>query len=186
MSMLFSLRRVSQEKANELKKEPGEILFFLFGQDASISVKRTIFRELIKKKPDTKRHWLPPQEDHLLHLGKYWHILHYVLSGCPWEGPLPQSTLLVGGTSIGDISVGYGPARVLGKQEIFSFYSFLLALDKDNFGSNISEEDIVKHEIYYEAWSAEDRNVLWHYVEKLMAFLSDALADREEIIMYLY
>ena len=45
-------------------------------------------------------------------LGEYWHALHYLLSGQVWSGIMPEAFLLDGGSFIGSVDVGYGPARI--------------------------------------------------------------------------
>lgn len=186
MSMLFSLRRVSQEEASKLKKEPAEVVFFLLGKEVQAYKKSFLDRIFSRKSPSVKRSWTPPAEHEVLHLGKYWHILHYVLSGSAWEGQLPQSMLLVGGEDIGDVSVGYGPARLIGLDELSKFYRFLLTLDKESFGQSITTDEILKNELYCYGWSVDDRRVLWGYIEKLKDFLASASANKELVVAYLY
>jgi hypothetical protein len=53
-----------------------------------------------------------------LDLERTWHAIHFLLNGSAWEGDPPLGFLVVGGRPIGDIDVGYGPARAFDASEI--------------------------------------------------------------------
>jgi hypothetical protein len=59
-------------------------------------------------------------DDEVIHtdLDKAWHGLHYMLTKSAWEGEEPLNFLLKGGVEVGDIEVGYGPARVFTSEEV--------------------------------------------------------------------
>jgi hypothetical protein len=46
-----------------------------------------------------------------LDVDKAWHGIHFLLCGQAWESPFPLGFIL-GGEEVGDVDVGYGPARV--------------------------------------------------------------------------
>lgn len=188
MSMLFDLRRVSKEQAESLVNDPSDVFFFLHGDEPYKPLKG-FFSKLLDLKPTQKqkRAWDSPPEGTVLGLDKNWHVIHYLFSRTPWEGPLPQASLL-SGSELGRVNVGYGPARILTPQQIEAFRDFLDALDKDKYASGVTGTELEQNQIYgaYPEWSQEDANYLWEYVEALKSFFSNAKANEEYIVMYLY
>ena len=49
---------------------------------------------------------------------KAWHAIHFLLCGQPWESKPPLNFIVSGGTPVGDVDVGYGPARVFSSSEL--------------------------------------------------------------------
>ncbi len=188
MSMLFSLRRISKEQANSLAQDSGDIYFFLHGNDP-YEPPKGFFQKLLGSKKETKSHrkWNPPEDGSILDLDKNWHVIHYLLSRTPWEGPMPQASLM-GGTELGNVDVGYGPARLLDSQQIKEFLSYLGSLSEIEFGTGVTASELEENEIYgaYPEWSSEDPKALWEYVEELKAFLSRAKSAEESVVLYLY
>jgi hypothetical protein len=189
MSMLFDLRRVPKEQADSLLQDPSDIVFVLYGSEPDTPPKG-FFQKVFGQTspPKRERPWSPPAEGTVFELEKNWHILHYVLARSPWEGPMPQATLIRGGTELGTVDVGYGPARMLDSQEIEQFLSCLRALDRNEFAAGITGAELESQEIYgaYPDWGREDADNLWAYIEGLQAFFAQAQAQEESIIMYLY
>ena len=95
-----------------------------------------------KSAPKKKRNWQPPAEDMVLSLDKNWHVLHYLLSCAPWDGPLPKATLMCGGDELGTVDVGYGPARILKQQQISEFLDYLENLKKENFALGVTSSEL--------------------------------------------
>src|SRR5688572_1450142 len=56
--------------------------------------------------------------DDLVDVGKAWHCLHYLLTGTAWEGEPPLNFIAIGGIEVGDVDVGYGPARAFRNREL--------------------------------------------------------------------
>lgn len=187
MSMLFNLRRVNDEELEALIREPSDIFFFLYGSEPYVP-KKSFFARLLdaNKEAAPKREWKAPADDMILDLGKNWHILHYLFCKCPWEGPLPQATLMSGGVEIGNIDVGYGPARGLRPSDVNAFLGFLDALKENEFGANVSKKDVEENEIYYQGWSQDHGQPLWEYVVELRQFLQKAEDENNGVILYLY
>jgi Domain of unknown function (DUF1877) len=187
MSMLFSLRRVTQQALNDLIRDPSDIVFYLYGYEPEVP-KPGFFARLLGAKTESpvKRTWVAPPDDQVLDLDKNWHILHYLFCRQPWDGPLPQSTLMMGGVELGDIDVGYGPARGLRTDEIEAFLGFLESLKKEEFGRDVTSEEVEENEIYACEWSPDDGQILWEYVDALKAFLKKTKNEQHCVILYLY
>lgn len=188
MSMIFELRRVSAEQAESLTQDPSDIFFFLSGSEL-YQPPKPFFKRLFAPKQSAKpvRSWAEPAQGSVLELDTNWHVLHYFLTRTAWEANLPHGSLM-GGIQLGDVDVGYGPARLLTPIQIDEFLVFLENLQSDNFGSNITGEELEQNEIYggYAGWNAEDTSKLWGYVEELKLFLAGAKHNRESIVMHLF
>ncbi|MBV5328840.1 MAG: YfbM family protein [Chlorobium sp.] len=188
MSMLFSLRRIAKERADFLMQDSSDIFFFLHGNEP-YQPPKGFSQKLFGLKKETKpqRNWEPPEEGTLLDLDKNWHLMHYLLSRTPWEGPMPQASLM-GGSEIGNVDVGYGPARLLNPRQVGEFLDYLDLLSENEFGTDVTAAELEDNEIYgaYPEWSSEDPKVLWEYVKELKTFFSKAKATGEFVVLYLY
>ena len=61
----------------------------------------------------------PAAADGSLHcLEKNWHGLHFLLTGSSSEVSGPLGFLIAGGTAVGDVDCGYGPARAFRPPEV--------------------------------------------------------------------
>lgn len=187
MSMLYSLRRVSVEQLDALARDPSDIFFFLHGSEP-YAPKPGFLARLFGGKPAKAppRAWQAPAEGTVLDLDKNWHILHYLFCRHAWEGPLPQASLLAGGVELGEVEVGYGPARGLRPPEVAAFLGYLETLDRDSFGADVSAREVEQNDIYWEAWRPEQARELWEYVDELKAFLKRARDENHGILLYLY
>lgn len=187
MSMLFNLRRISNKQADALVQDSSDIFFFLHG-DEPYEPPKGFFQKLFRSKEQKiERVWEQPKEDSVLELDNNWHLLHYLLAGVPWEGAMPQASLM-GGIELGKIDVGYGPARLLRLNEVEAFLTYLNSLDKNEFGKNITGEDLEEQDIYggNAEWRSEFALDLWEYVEDLKTFLAKVKQDGQSVILYLY
>ena len=188
MSMLFTLRRVPKDEASSLIQDPSDIFFFLHGNEPYEPPKSFIQKLFGSKgEPKPQREWVQPGEGTVLDLDKNWHVLHYLLSRTPWEGPMPQASLM-GGVELGKVDVGYGPARLLAPQQIEEFLNYLGSLNENEFGSDVTASELEENEIYgaYPEWSPAAAKELWGYIEELKSFFSKAKSAGESVILYLY
>ena len=189
MSMLCQLRAVSEAEARALIADPSDIQFFLSGYEPP-PPKPGWWSRLSGRSsaPAPVRRWDEPRVSDCLDLDKSWHVLHYIFSRDPWAGVLPQATLLSGGNELGDIDVGYGPARIYTLQEVREFSSFLATLTRQNFLDGISAPALHDSEIYGVGDNEDiaDLEPLWDYVEALKRFLDDVMSRDQWVIMHLY
>jgi len=189
MGMLFNLRQVNREDAKKLIDDPSDIYFFLYGEEMYQPEKKKGFFSRFFGKAEEKqnrREWIEPKEEDILDLDKLWHILHYIFARKAWGGTLPEGTLLLGGTELGNIDIGYGPARAILENEISNFSKFLESLNQEEFAKGITAQEIDENEVYYPEWSDEEASNLWETVLELRAFFKDAKEKGSAVIMYLY
>ncbi len=123
-------------------------------------------------------------------LDKAWHGIHYLLTGTAWEGVPPLNFLLGGGRSVGDIVVGYGPARVLSLAETRKACDALRAVTDEDLRARFNPTDMLAEEIYPGIWAREleDDDTLGYlleYVQTLRRFLDQAVAQGLGLVVYL-
>jgi Domain of unknown function (DUF1877) len=94
MAMIGNLRPATDAELDQLLANPREITRFLYGSDASVC-ERVV-------------------------LNKAWHAIHFVLTGSRLGGSEPLNFLLAEATPVGDVDVGYGPARAFTRVNRFA------------------------------------------------------------------
>ena len=94
MSMIGNLLRISASQLKDLQQDPDDIESLLYPED---------------DEAENERH---------LDLDKAWHIIHFLLAGAAWGGTPPFASAVCGGTELGEVDVGYGPARYLTPVEV--------------------------------------------------------------------
>ena len=88
-------------------------------------------------------------------LDKSWHGIHYLLTKTAWEGEPPLSFLVLSGAEIGDIDVGYGPARAFRSDEVRRIHEALQPINEETLRSRFDPADMMSLEIYPEIWDRD-------------------------------
>ena len=122
-------------------------------------------------------------------LDKAWHGIHYFLTGTAWEGEHPRNFLVSGGTEVGDIEVGYGPARVLTAAQTREALDAVNELSDEDLEARFDPQDMLAKEIYPAIWDrdpAEDDtlNYLMEYFQILRGYLSQTVDEGLGIVVY--
>lgn len=144
-----------------------------------------IFRRLLGKDPAAKQREglnLCEDETATTDLEKAWHGIHYLLTSSAEEGNAPLDFLVVGGQSVGDIEVGYGPARVFTSGEVRAIHAALASIDEAALRARFTPAHMMELEIYPAIWDrdpAEDDTLGYcvEYFVPLKAFVAHA-ADK--------
>ena len=123
-------------------------------------------------------------------LDKAWHGIHYLLTGTADAGETPWSFLISGGAHVGDIDVGYGPARVFTSVETQSIAEALARVGEDELRSRFNPDDMTSKEIYPEIWHRglpedDPLGYLVEYYRLLRGFLQQAIDARVGIVVTL-
>jgi hypothetical protein len=123
-------------------------------------------------------------------LDKAWHGIHYLLTGTAWEGEPPGNFLVAGGRAVGDLDVGYGPARVLTSRETRAARDLLNNIEEDELRRRFNPEDMLAKEVYPDIWAADPAEddplgYLVEYARTLRGFLNQAVDKGLGILMYL-
>jgi len=123
-------------------------------------------------------------------LDRAWHGIHFLLAGTARETAGPRGFIL-GGRRVGEINVGYGPARVLTSGEVAVFDDLLQCISDADFRARFDADALIAADIYPGIWERAqtgEENVLGflaqHY-EQLKQFIAGARRDGMGVITYL-
>jgi Domain of unknown function (DUF1877) len=125
-----------------------------------------------------------------LDLDKSWHGIHFLLTGSAWEGEVPLNFLVSGGTPVGEVDLGYGPARALSSADVRVLNSALEALLPAELHSRFAPEAMMAADIYPAIWDrplAEDdtRDYVVSYYESLREFVSETASAGEALLVFM-
>ncbi len=164
MSMIFNLLSAEGEELQRLLDDPEGVTDYIYGADGDGGAL-----------------------DRAIHLDKAWHGIHYTLAGDPWGGEGLSGALLLGGKPVGDIDVGYGPARVFSPEDTTAYSSYLDSISTQAFRERFDAKALAAHRIYPEIWD-EDQDALDYlvqYFEELKAFFAQAAAAKRGALFVL-
>jgi hypothetical protein len=124
--MIGNLRPASDTEIEALLANPEHVTRFLYGGGSDV-------RERVD-------------------LGKTWHAIHFVLTGTRLAGDGPLSFLVDEGTPVGDVDVGFGPARVLTSQQVRAIAAALDRLNAGDFEGRLDAQQLAAERIYPGGW----------------------------------
>lgn len=156
---------------------PAGFLSKIFGRSKTPTVRNTDFSLADDEMADTD-------------LDKAWHGIHYMLTGTAWEGEEPLNFLVGGGREVGDIDIGYGPARAFTSKQVQSLNAALLPIDESFLKSRFRPSEMMNLEIYPAIWDrdpAEDDSFGYcaEYFDSLKSFVAHAAERNMGLIVYL-
>ena len=161
--MIGCYMRIPADLLNDLKQDPEAIEGLL--QDAEDP-----------QVPDEAR----------LDIDKSWHIIHFLLTGQSWGGAAPLSNAVCGGTALGDVDIGYGPARFLEPNEVGDVAAALSRITAAELWSRLSTEAAVEAQIYPSGtWTSDAFPYVAHHYERLQTFYRAAANRGEAVLSYL-
>lgn len=88
-------------------------------------------------------------------LDKAWHGIHFMLTGTAWEGEPPLNFLMQGGTVIGEVEVGYGPARGMTAAEVQTVAEALAGIDEAFMRARFDPAQMTQLDIYPGIWDRD-------------------------------
>jgi hypothetical protein len=98
---------------------------------------------------------LAPGEVDTIDLDKAWHGIHFMLTGTAWEGEPPLNVLVQGGTVIGEVEVGYGPARGMTAVEVRAIAEALAGIDEAFMRARFDPARMMQLDIYPGIWDRD-------------------------------
>jgi hypothetical protein len=155
--MIGNLLQVSDEKIDALIDAPDQITYMLYGPPPKKQI-GFLGRLFGKREPadDTPREeWSPPPEDETCYLDKAWHGLHYLFTDSDWDGDEPLCFLVKGGDKIGEVDVGYGPARSFRSEQVKATHGALAGIEADDLRNKYKPEQMDNLDIYPSIWREE-------------------------------
>src|SRR5437879_9366817 len=127
--MIGNLRPASDTEIEHLLNNPSDITRFLYGAEAG--------------------------ERERVVLNKAWHAIHFARTGSRRGGDEPLNFLVSEGTPVGEVDVGYGPARVLTSQQVRSLAEALAALEPESVAHRIDLKKLDDEVIYPGNWQRD-------------------------------
>jgi len=159
--MIGNLRPATDSEIEHLLANPTDITRFLYGAAADA-------RERVV-------------------LNKAWHAIHFALTGSRLGGEEPLNFLVSEGTPVGEVDVGFGPARVLTSQQVRQLAAALAPLEPDEVARRIDLGKFDQEVIYPGNWQRNGIGVdyvLTNYRD--MRDLISRLAERGEgLVLYI-
>jgi hypothetical protein len=161
MAMIGNLRPATDGEIERLLANPADITRFLYGSDAQAA-------------------------EHVA-LNKAWHAIHFVLNGSRLGGDGPLNFLLDEGTPVGEVDVGYGPARVLSSDQVRQIATALQLIDPEEVAKRVDLQRFDDEAIYPGNWQRNGYGV--DYVvsnyRDMRDFISRAADQGQGLILYI-
>ena len=145
MSMIYRIFAIPDELAGEILANPERVHDLVYSFDKS---------------------------PHILSLEKSWHGLHFLMTGEVWAGDPPLNFLTLGGEEVGDIDVGYGPARILRAPSVVAIHEALNNFPDSNVDSRLIPSAFEAAQIYPEIWKEPRHDLVNEYTRFLQALKS--------------
>jgi hypothetical protein len=186
MSMIYCLQQASDDTLRKLQERPELIILFLTGQPTWAPRPRGLVARLFlgptPPPPKPVEEVRFEKSDEVCDLDKAWHGLHFLFTGSDWEGDPPASFLLNWGDTVGDVDVGYGPARTLTSEQVREIAAYLADTAEAQLRSRFDQQRMIDLAIYPDIWNRDlddddTLGYLMHYYAALQKYVAET-ADR--------
>lgn len=120
-------------------------------------------------------------------LHEYWHAIHYLMCGKVWSGEFPEAFLIDGGSYLGDIDVGYGPARIFDASEVREIAHALDNTQPAMLKQRFDPNRMLDYDIYPPIWDEDTQALdtcLEHFAS-LQHFMRHAAENDLGMVLYL-
>lgn len=118
----------------------------------------------------------------ILSLDKAWAGLHYVLTGTAWDGAGPAAFLLHGGDHLGTVERGLSIPRAIRVASLPAIAAALSSLPPERFEKRLASAPA--DDVYGMSGELEeDREWLTGELDRLRAFVDEAIAARQGLVV---
>jgi hypothetical protein len=161
MAMIANLRPATDGDIERLLANPSEITRFLYGSGAETCER--------------------------VELQKAWHAIHFVLNGSRLDGDAPLNFLVAEGTPVGEVDVGYGPARIFTSEAVRHLASALILLTPDEIASRVDLERFDAEGIYPGKWQSNgyDANYVVDNYKRMRDLVARSASQGLGLILYI-
>jgi hypothetical protein len=130
------------------------------------------------------------RETNSVYLDKAWHGIHFLLTGSASSGPEPLCYLVEGGREIGDVDLGYGPARALSAAQARSFHQALSGISREELAGRFDGPLMMREDIYPPVWDSDSERddtiaYLLDYYDSLKSFVKGCNDAGTGIVTYI-
>jgi hypothetical protein len=161
MSMIGNYRRVSRDRLAALQADPSRVRPFLYEGK-------------------------PPPGVHI-DLDKAWHAIHFLMNGQTWEGTGPLFDAVLGGETLGQEDVGYGPARFLTPEEVKVTAQALNEVSASDLLEKFDAQELNDNNIYPGYWTGKeiDHQYVRENFVRLVEFFRSAAQSDDALLLYI-
>ncbi len=195
MSMIGNLARVSDETIATIHADPSLVTTLLYSDIPPSTLSRPSFLGRLFGRGRSEKHSATPSiqpvpRADMLDIDKTWHAIHYLLTGTDWESGFPEGFLVSCGQVVGDVDVGYGPARSFSQSEVATIADYLAGLPNETLRSRLDFAEMQRLDIYPVVW--EDESLIddeWEYIcgglDDLRRFLAETKSKGMGLLVYI-
>ncbi len=197
--MIFAIRKATDEQINTLIDDPEKVICFIYGPETEAPRSRFSILSLFKvwrmpaePMPEHKPSIDPPEPGDMLDIDKAWHGIHYLLTGTTWDGDGVLSFIINNGHEIGDIDVGYGPARAFTASETREIFLALKAVSLSDLRAGYNPEKFAEMDIYPDIWEDDDDErqagitYLLEHFTAMRKFIGKIVAEDKGMVVFLF
>jgi hypothetical protein len=166
MATIGVFRRVSSRVIDDLRAHPERIKSVLYPQQSETAI----------------------DDDVRVDVDSTWHALHFLFTGSPKPGTPPLDFIL-GGTPVGDIDLGEGPARMFTSAEVRKIATGLALLNRETLRARFDPAQLTAHQIYPLHWDqpgkASSFEVVAEQFDTLKDFVTTTAQAEAGMIVYM-
>ena len=162
MSMIGNFLRISPAQLDALLAAPDQISSFLYNEE---------YRD-------------DPTAEHL-DIDKSWQLIHFLLTGDPWQGPYPFCAVVLGGIVLGQEDVGYGPARYLRPEEVQEIAAAVSEVSEAELWRRFDAKRALKADIYPQCWTDADSEYILGNFSEMKRFYAAAARSGQAVLQYI-
>lgn len=150
MATIGVFRRVSTRVIDALRAHPENIKAILYPQQTETAI----------------------DDDVRIDVDTSWHALHFLLTGSATPGKPPLDFIL-GGTPVGDIDLGEGPARMFSSAEVRKIAAALALINTGTLRSRFDATALMQHQIYPTHWEQPGKTSSFEHIAEQFDSLKD-------------
>jgi hypothetical protein len=161
MAMIGNLRPATEAEIARLQANPSEITRFLYGSESD-GCDRVV-------------------------LDKAWHAIHFVLNGSRLGGVEPLNFLVDEGTPIGEVDVGFGPARVVSSDQVRELAEAVGRIPPEDVARRVDLKRFDDEAIYPGNWQRNgyDKNYVVSHYRDMRELVVRAAERGQGLILYI-
>jgi len=138
--------------------------------------------------PDSILDFIEEERDFAEDIDKTWNGVHFLLNGESELGIEPYCYIVCGGESIGDVNVGYGPARAISSSKVRAFQEVLSKINDEDFQNRYNAAALANADVYPNVWSRPDEdNCRWLLIgfQNLKRIVGSASTNDSGLLIWL-
>lgn len=199
MGMCLALHSVSDRNLEKILESPPLIWRLIAPDDPEIYLesanenKKGFLSSIFSKKNNESSQVIPDLEyiegenvdDDL---DKSWQGIHYCLNKTDYDAEPPMDFITVGGKTVGDVEVGYGPARLFDSKTVKEIDKRISNITTEQLRTNYNPSEMERLDIYPNIWERDGEEgfeYISEYFENLKSFVASCSKNNLGMAVYL-